>query len=391
MKSKIITVMKKELSRFFGDKRTLFSSVFLPGIMIYVLYSFMGSAMENLFTADEDYRYLVQTVNAPAFFASLDEAGFQMEEIGTDRIEESKNMITERELDLLAIFPEDFESAVVEYEAASGEAAPRVELYYNSADTESDTAYIIAMEALTGYENVLANRFDINPGEGYDMASMEDAAGFMFSSLMPLLLMMFLFSGCMAVAPESIAGEKERGTMATMLITPIKRGEIAVGKILALSVIALSSGLFSTVATMLAMPKLMGAASENMSVSVYGPKEYLLLAAIILSTVLLLVALIALISAAAKTVKEAQSWVTPLMIAVMFVGVTAMFGGGAQTRPEMYLIPVYNSVQCMAGVFGFEVIPQTVIITVAANLVLTGICGFVLTKMFGSEKVMFGK
>ena len=49
----------------------------------------------------------------------------------------------------------------------------------------------------------------------------------MLSMLVPLLMFALLASACMAVAPESIAGEKERGTMATMLITPVKRWQIA--------------------------------------------------------------------------------------------------------------------------------------------------------------------
>lgn len=67
-----------------------------------------------------------------------------------------------------------------------------------------------------------------------------------FSSMLPMLLMIFLFTGCMSVAPESIAGEKERGTIATLLVTPVKRSHIAIGKIIALSIIALLSGISST-------------------------------------------------------------------------------------------------------------------------------------------------
>ena len=63
--------------------------------------------------------------------------------------------------------------------------------------------------------------------------------------IMPMLMVSFLFSGSMGVAPEAIAGEKERGTMATLLVTPINRAHIAIGKILSLSVIALLSGLSS--------------------------------------------------------------------------------------------------------------------------------------------------
>ena len=76
-----------------------------------------------------------------------------------------------------------------------------------------------------------------------------------------------------------------------------------------------------------------------------------LLGVVILSTVLLLITLISIVSAFAKSVKEAQTYVTPLMIVVILVGVTAMFGSGAKTELCYYLIPVYNSVQCMVGIF----------------------------------------
>ena len=97
---------------------------------------------------------------------------------------------------------------------------------------------------LDAYENSIANKFDINAGEGtYDLASERDTSATFFAALLPMLLMIFLFSGCMAVAPESIAGEKERGTITTILVTPIRRSDLAIGKITALSVIALLSGI----------------------------------------------------------------------------------------------------------------------------------------------------
>lgn len=85
---------------------------------------------------------------------------------------------------------------------------------------------------LDGYESSLSNKFDINSGSGsYDLATDADTAGTFLSSMMPMLLMIFLFSGCMSTAPESIAGEKERGTIATLLITPLRRRDLALGKI----------------------------------------------------------------------------------------------------------------------------------------------------------------
>ena len=245
---------------------------------------------------------------------------------------------------------------------------------------------------LDAYEAQLANKFDINAGgDTYNLASEKDTAGTYFASLMPLLLMIFLYSGCVAVAPESIAGEKERGTIATMLITPIHRGDIAVGKILALAVVALLSGASSAVGTVLSLPKLMGAASDELSANIYGAQDYLLLAAVILSTVLLLVTLISILSTFAKTVKEAQTYVMPLMILVMVLGVTAMFGGGAKTELWYYLIPLYNSVQCMVGVFSFSTVTTGVAAALAANAVYTVLGVFVLTRMFNNEKIIFSR
>ena len=102
----------------------------------------------------------------------------------------------------------------------------------------------------------------------------------------------------------------------------------------------------------------MGAASDQLNATVYTAADYALLGVVILSTVLLLITLISLISCFAKTIKEAQTAVVPLMILVMFIGVTAMFGNGAKQELPYYFIPLYNSVQCMIGIFSFDLQPS---------------------------------
>ena len=392
MKSGLFAVMRKELARFFGDKRMV-ASILLPGILIYFVYSFMGQAMGSMFGVDEDFAPAAQVVELPDSLAEpLQSAGLTLTEVEADQEEAAREAITGQELDLLLVFPADFDQAVADYAQASGQPAPQVAVYYNSSSTQSQFAYTAVTELLDTYEAQLANKFDVNAGaERYDLTTDEDAAGAYFAMLLPMLLMIFLYSGCAAVAPESIAGEKERGTIATMLITPIPRGHIAVGKILALAVIALLSGASSTIGTILALPKLMGAASDSLSADIYSVGDYLLLAAVILSTVLLLVTLISILSAFAKTVKEAQTYATPLMILVMLLGVTGMFGGGASQDLPAYLIPLYNSVQCMVGVFSFT----TFTAGVAATLVVNGVCTIlgvvVLARMFNSEKIIFAR
>lgn len=389
----ILAIMRKELARFFSDKRMVVS-ILLPGVLIYVMYSFMGQAMGSLYGVEEDYVPTVQVVHLPDSVAGLVETagGLNLLEVDAPAVAEAQSAVTDQTLDLLAVFPEDFDQAVAAYTPSSGQPAPNVELYYNAASTTSQSAYMLLTSLLDGYEAQLANKFDINAGDKiYDLATEEDTAGTYFASLMPLLLMIFLYSGCVAVAPESIAGEKERGTIATMLITPIRRGDIAIGKILALALIALLSGASSAIGTVLALPKLMGAASDGLSANIYGVQDYLLLAAVILSTVVLLVTLISILSAFAKTVKEAQAYVMPLMILVMVLGVTAMFGGGAKTELWYYLIPLYNSVQCMVGVFSFSTVMAGVATALAANVIYTVLGVFVLARMFNSEKIVFSR
>ena len=392
MKSGILTIMKKELARFFGDKRTV-AGVLLPGVMIYVLYSFMGTAMGSVFGVEEDYVPSIQAVRLPQSIAALaDSAGMALTEGEEAGLPAAMDQVAGQELDLLAVFPEDFDQAVADYSVASGEPAPHVEVYYSSVSTASQSAYMAFTGLLDSYESLLANKFDVNAGEGvYDLATAEESTGALFAMLMPMLLMMFLYSGCSAVAPESIAGEKERGTIATMLVTPIRRSDIAVGKILALAVITVLSGASSALGTILSLPNLMGGAAGEMDANIYGVRDYLLLAAVILSTVLLLVTLVALLSAFAKTVKEAQTYAVPLMILVMVLGITGMFGGGASQNLAVYAIPLYNSVQCIVGIFSFSLQGQAVALTAAVNGAATLLGVFVLTRMFNSEGIIFGK
>lgn len=390
MRNGIITIMRKELARFFGDKR-LVVSILLPGVLVYVMYSFMGSAMGSNFGVDEDYTPTVQAVNLPASMeALLPQTGFSIAS-GTD-VTAAKESVTAQELDLLMVFPGGFDETVAAYQTSSGTAAPNVEIYYNSASTNSTFAYQTVIALLDAYEASMVNKFDVNAGnEGFDLATREDSMGSLFAMLMPMLLMTFLYSGCAAVAPESIAGEKERGTIATMLITPIRRGDIALGKILALGIISTISAAASAIGTILAMPKLMGAAAEGMSTDIYGVTDYLLLAAVIFSTVLVIVTLISILSAFAKTIKEAQTYAMPVMLLSMGLGLSGMFGGGASQDLWAYCIPLYNSVQCMTGVFSFSILPVGVALTVGVNAVVTLLGVFVLAKMFNSEKIIFAR
>ncbi len=390
MRNGVLTIMKKELDRFFGDRRMVFS-ILMPGILIYVMYCFMGVAMGDAFGVDEDYTPTVRAAGLPASMeALLQQTGFAVT-AGEDEAA-AREAVAAQTLDLLLVFPEDFDRITADYEVSSGLPAPNVEIYYNSAATSSAMAYQAVTGLLDAYEDQMVNKFDVNAGGGaYDLATVEDTAGSIFSMMMPLLLMMFLYSGCAAVAPESIAGEKERGTIATMLITPIRRSHIALGKILALAVIAMISAASSTVGTILSLPKMMGGLTDTVNAAIYGVREYLLLAAVILSTVLVMVTIISLLSAFAKTIKEAQTYAVPFMLLVMLLGISGMFGSSGEQRLWTYCIPLYNSVQCMTGIFSFSVLPTGVAVSLGVNAAVTLAGVLVLARMFNSERIIFAK
>ena len=398
MNNSIITIFKKEMARFFGDKRTAFTTILLPGLMIFVMYSVMGDAMSSQFSVEEDYKYECYVQNPPEDEALMGmiESQFDWKTISSDEeSDKAKQEITQKEADLFVLFPENFiQDIQTEYAQNAGVSAPEVQIFYNSSETSSNSAYSIMVALLDEFEGSMSNRFDINSqteDDAFDLATAEDMTGSIFSSMLPFLLLIFLYSGTIAIAPESIAGEKERGTIATLLVTPAKRSHIAIGKILALSFIALLSGASSAIGTILSMPKLMGDASDSLNGSVYSVTDYLLLAIVVLSTVLVFVSVISLVSAFAKSNKEAQTYCMPLMIIIMLIGLTSMFGGAAKESLLYYCIPCYNSVQSMVQIFQFEAATLPVLVTVGINLAVTFLGTFILTKMFESERIMFSK
>ena len=392
MKNNVLTIIKKELARFFGDKRMVFVTVLMPGLMIYVIYCLMGDFMMDAFLPDEEYVGTAYVQNFPEELAdSLKEISVEWNYLGTeDAVENVKTQIREKETDLLVIFPENFTDIVSAYDVTSGEAAPNVEVYYNSTKTESQQLAMNVSGLLDAYEASMSNKFDVNAGEEiYDCATEKDTTGRILSMMMPMLLMIFLYSGCISVAPESIAGEKERGTIATMLVTPMKRSSLAVGKILSLSIIALMSGLSSFLGTFLSLPKLLGTGETGINANVYTISDYALLLMIIFSTVLVMVGVISLVSALAKSTKEAGTMVSPLMILIMLLSLAPMFIGEGTKSIFLFLIPLFNSAVCMNGIFSFTYEPMQVVVTIVMNLFFTGIMTYLLKKMFDSEKLMF--
>jgi len=395
MKSNTLTIIKKEFARFFGDRQLLFTAVILPGLLIYIIYSFMGSGIKKMATEGAEELVTLCVENLPVSVAPLVDAipaiAVSQQPVSHEDIDklEDKNLNV-----VLVRFPEAFDETVATYDPQSGVAAPNVEIYYNSANNASSRVYHMLEGSLTAYENQLSNRFDINRADSeeaqFDMASQDEVLGDILSKLIPMLILMMLFSGVMAIAPSAIAGEKERGTIATLLVTPLRRNELALGKVVSLSGMALMSGISSFIGIALSLPKMIQVDASGMELN-YTVSDYLVILLIILATVLIMASAVSLLSALAKDVKNAGTMITPFMLVVMFCGLTPMFQSGTPENLTAYLIPFYNSIQVMTSVFAHEMRWMPVIVTLAANVVYTGVAVWVLTRMFNSEKVMFSK
>lgn len=383
--NKIGTIIKKELKRFFTDKRFLVS-LFLPGILIYVIYSLMGTFLISSLLPSDDYTYNVIVENCPTeyqnYFVSNEQVKINLIEktIDNDTI---MDQITNSELDLYVYFDEDFISKKEHNET------PNVSLYYNSTSSNSYMVYeyFYSLFASDGTNITYLYHVNNDPNIKYDLAKEEDLVTDLFSSILPFILLIFLFTGCLAIATESIAGEKERGTIATLLVTPTKRSYIAIGKILALSITSLASAACSSICLILALPKLMSADDLNINFNIYGFKEFFFIFIIIALAVILFTTILSIVSAMAKTIKEASQWSSMIMVIVMLVGMLSFIDVG-ESNIIVNLIPLYNIVHCISNIFAMKFNALGFILTTISTIGYIALGVFILTKMFNSEKIM---
>ena len=398
MKSNTLTIIRKEFTRFFKDRQLLFSTVIMPGLLIYLIYSLMGSGIESMVNAGDDERTTVTVENMPESVRFIfDEMDGTVTLIEHAVSQEEIDLLEDKDLNMVMVrFPVAFDSLKDNYNPGDGMQAPNVEIYYNAVNKASSGVYETISGALSAYEERVCNQFDVNRMDGntqtYNKATEDQMFGDIWGKILPMIIMMMLFTGTMAIAPSSIAGEKERGTIATLLVTPLRRNELALGKIISLSCIALLSGISSFVGIALSLPKMMRGDMEGVELGFnYSIGDYMAILVTIFATVLVMAAVVSLISALAKDVKNAGTMIAPLMLVVTLAGFIPMFQSGPATDVYVYLIPFYNSVEALVSVFSHEMHWMNVLVAVASNVVYTAVATWGLTRMFNSEKVMFGR
>lgn len=385
--SKILIIVKKELLRILTDKRLCFTTIIMPGLMIFIMYALVGNVMSNTYSTLQNSEYTVVINNVPNDIKELllkNKISFKEKNKPQNYY---MNKIRDKNLDLYIDFDKNFEDNILNG-TEKGVQVPSVSIYYNSQSNSSNTGYMLLSSILNEYKDCIRNVFYVNSGNDlYDLATTKDSTGQFVSMILPMLLITMLFSICASVAPDSIAGEKERGTMATLLVKPIKREQLAIGKILGLSIIVVLGGISSFIGAMLSLPFL-SIGQDEIDTSVYSINDYLELFIIVISTVLIMISLTAIVSVLARSIKEASSSMAPLTILVALVGISGMYNQNGSNRLIHYIIPLYNSAQCMNEIFLFNGNINHVIITVISNLLYTIILVYILSKLFKNEKII---
>ena len=404
MKSNTLTIIKKEFARFFGDRQLLFTAVIMPGLIIYLVYSLMGSGIQKMVTEGANDVVTLRVENMPASMAPMIKAIDSSMVIVDQPFDDAEiKLLEDKELNLVLLrYPADFDQRIVQHQDSVPKPLPNVEIYYNSTNNAASRVYLMLNTMLNNYGRPFTVNVPQQEGQRFDQASDESIGAMIWSKILPMVIIMMLFSGVMAIAPSAIAGEKERGTIATLLVTPMRRNELALGKIISLSCIALLSGISSFIGIALSLPKMIQqpeSMPEGIHADVpgdifgfhYGTSDYLVLLLVIFASVLIMASAVSLLSALAKDVKSAGTMVVPFMLVVMVAGLMPMFQNSVSENLAVYLIPFFNSIEVMTAVFAHNLKWMPVIITLAANVAYAGVAVWVLTRMFNSEKIMFSK
>ncbi len=392
----ILTIFKKEMRRIFSDKRMI-AALFLPGILIFVVYTLMGNFVSsgNLISNPKNSEITVVYTdnygneNPPkiityfdiALKSTSDNNILKTNQISTNDFDKYFHQLEEKEITLLIRFTDDFENQIFQQKPT---VIPNIEILYNGSSELSSYAYQLINSCINySYTNFTINIGNngqpINPNVSNEDSMANQIMGF----IIPIVTISLLYSTIISIVPETIAGEKERGTLSSLLLTPIKRSDIVLGKIASLTIASIASGVVSFVGLLTSLPKLLGT-NKLLSIN-FGSGA--LLFVLIISTLILFVTFGTMVSCFAKSTKEANSYLGPL---TMFFLVLAILPGILNVSAIPFaFIPIVNVSECMSSIIRYG-IPNPLYIgfTILSNFIFTGLIILITTKLFDNEKVI---
>ncbi len=380
-------VYQKEMLEIFRDRRTLISMVAVPLLAIPLMFNLINRFMSSREKQAEGEAITVGVLSeakVPTVLDALRAAGFQP--------------VVKADL-RAAVENKEVAAAVEETESAGGEK--RVNIYIDRTRQASEIAGDKIRAALdklkmdtvraslrgSGLSEKVLTPFTT---QRVNVASEKKMSGLIFGSALGYIVILLMFTGAMYPAIDMTAGEKERRTLEAVLSSPAARNDIVLGKVAATATAAFITAML-TLGSMAYSFRFAPHASQAQEAFHMAPPDIRSLAmvlVVVLPTAIMAASLMVAIALFAKSYKEGQSYLTPIVMLAAFPAVVGMLPG-LELTPSLALIPIFNVCQLVKEIFLGEFSRVAFAVAFGANLAYAAIAFFVASRIFKSESVLF--
>ncbi|MGI6668444.1 MAG: ABC transporter permease [Acetivibrionales bacterium] len=395
-------VFKKELKDIIRDRRTIVTSILLPMLLIPLINIIMGGGVQK-FQRDinENVTIALSASSNTAEIKRLVQekiipANPNLKLVETD---DPVDALNKGQVRCIINFDEDYEEKL-------GKGIPfKITLQYDESRTKSQAGADFVADAIRSFESgIVAERIAaagideelLNPVEIERVniaANQQKGSNMVLQMLLPLLVGMLVSVGGIPAATDLVAGEKERKTLEPLLTTLPSRGSLLLGKYLTVTVFSIVSVI--AIMTGIAIGYLINPNSLTMGVEsqLYGLNiQPLALVLAVLITILLGMTFSGIqiaISAFARSYKEAQTYLSFLMLVAMIPGYATMFLQPGDLTVVMFLLPVMNTIASFKMLLGGMVNYGYLFVSLAASLVFVALTLWLAASLFGKEKIIF--
>lgn len=382
MKNNLWNILKKELRELFRDKKSLAMMLVIP-IFIPLLVIGMSALFESQMNVDTN------EYNKIGFSYHLTETEKSIaKEMNIDVVENTTKKLKEKykkgDIDLYITKKENQYTIHSDGSDASIYASTLVETYFNTYKE------ILQQQALQK-NNIDANQI-LNIITVKEKVVEEDN---FFASYIKnyafLFILMAITVSATYPATDTTAGERERGTLETLLTFPIKSKDIIIGKFLGVTVSSIITGLLSLILAVISLfiSKDMFTIYEGVN-TMYSLSSIIYAIIVIITYSFFISGLCIAIASTSKTFKEAQSALTPLTFISLFPGMIA-FMIGITTTPLISIIPFLNFTTIFTDITAGNINMLHILLMVISTIVYISIVLYYIIKQYKSEKVLFAK
>jgi len=392
----VATIFLKELLDTVRDRRTLFVMVIFPLLLFPVLITAITAVQTSQIRKAQDQTLRVGlTLNGNAAdlrtLLSGREGFSVIEGIHPDSV---RSLLERDSLDAAITVGADFDRVVV----AGGKGA--LTLAYRLTDEYSIAERRLRETVRTFEKGLVEKRFaalGVRPDiveavaiEEQDVTPMKERFGRTIGGLLPYLFVIFCFMGSMYPAIDLAAGEKERGTIETLLTAPVGRFQILLGKFGVVVLTGLLSAAVSMLGLYLAVSRNPDMPQEMMGAvaSILDPWTILLVLSLLLPLAVFFAAFLLSLSFYARSYKEAQSLISPLTIVVILPVALGMVPG-IELTPLTAMIPVLNVSLASKEIIAGTIVPGMLAIVYVSLLTLAGISLWACVRWVNREETIF--